>query len=89
VKNQGVLLSEGGKGQTLHTLQRRKANWIRRILRRSCFLNMLLKERDRKTGKKTLETTGWRYGKEKILDLNSWWTRFGRDYGPIVKQTTN
>jgi hypothetical protein len=40
---------------------------------------MLLKERDRKTGKKILETTGCHYGKEEILKLefmlNSLWKR--------------
>jgi len=36
----------------------KEANWIRHILHRSCFLNMLLKEREGKTGKNILVTTG-------------------------------
>jgi hypothetical protein len=67
-----------GKG-ALHTIQRRKANWICHILHKSCCLNILLKEWDGKTRKKTLETNEWLYGKEKVLELeyvvNSLWKR--------------
>jgi len=49
---------------------------------------------DRKTRKKTETDTGkkkkkgyWKM-KEEALDRNHWRTRFGKGYGPVVRQTT-
>jgi hypothetical protein len=38
--------SQGGE-EYLHTIKRRKANWIGYILRRNCLLKHVLKERYR------------------------------------------
>jgi len=34
------------------------------------------------------ETTGYWQQKEGAIDLTLWRTRFGRSYGPVVRQTT-
>ena len=51
VRNGEVLHSVKEKKNILHTIKRRKANWIGHILRRNCLLNMLLKERQREGDK--------------------------------------
>jgi hypothetical protein len=86
----------------LHTIKRRKANWIGHILRRNCLLKHAiegnLEERIEMTGRggrrrKQLldnlkETIRYWKLKEEALDRTLWRTRFGRGYGPVVRQTT-
>ena len=45
VKNEEVLHTVKEERNILHTIKRRKANWIGHILHRNCLLNKLLKER--------------------------------------------
>ena len=45
VKNEEVLHTVKEERNILHTIKRRKANWIGHILCRNCLLNKLLKER--------------------------------------------
>jgi hypothetical protein len=86
----------------LHTIKRRKTNWIGHILRRNCLLKHVtegkLERRTEMTGrrgrrrKQLLDDLKekrryWKL-KEEALDRNLWGTRFGRDYGPVVRQTT-
>ena len=78
----------------LHTLQRRKANWIGHRLRRNCFLKHVI---ERKVGGR-IEVTGrrerrreqlmddltekrryWKL-KQEALDRTLWRTHFGRGY---------
>jgi hypothetical protein len=85
----------------VHTIKRRKANWIGHILRRNCLLKHVIE--GQLEGR--IETTGrrgrrrkqllydlkekiryWKL-KEEALDRTLWRTRFGRDYGPVVRQT--
>jgi hypothetical protein len=85
----------------LHTIQRRKANWIGHILRRNCLLKHAI---EGKLGGR-IEMTGirgrrrkqllddlrekkryWKL-KEEALDRTVWRTRFGRGYGPVLRQT--
>jgi hypothetical protein len=86
----------------LHTIKRRKANWIGHILRRNCLLKHVIE--GKLQGR--IETTGrrgrrrkqllddlkekkryWKL-KEEALDRILWRTCFGRGYGPVVRQTT-
>jgi hypothetical protein len=86
----------------LHTIKRRKANWIGHILHRNCLLKYViegkLEGRTEMTGirgrrrKQLLDYLKekrryWKL-KEEALDRTLWKTRFGRDYGPVVRQTT-
>jgi hypothetical protein len=85
----------------LHTIKRRKANWIGHILRRNCLLKhviegklegrievMRIQGRRRKQLLDDLKKTRryWKL-KEEALDRIVWRTRFGRGYGPVVRQT--
>jgi hypothetical protein len=87
---------------TLHTMKRRKANWIGYILRRNCLLKHVIERklegriemtgRRGRRGKRLLydlkeKRRYWKL-KEEALDRTLWRTRFGRDYGPVVRQTT-
>jgi hypothetical protein len=42
VRNEAVLHGVKGERNILHTIKRRKANWIGHILRRNCLLNHLI-----------------------------------------------
>jgi hypothetical protein len=86
----------------LRTIKRRKANWIGHILRRNCLLNNVIEgqlegrievnERRGRRRKQLLDDLKekrryWKL-KEDALDRKLWGTRFGKDYGPVVRQTT-
>jgi hypothetical protein len=85
----------------LHTIKRRKANWIGHILRRNCLLKHVIEEklegRTEMTGRRGRRRKQlldglkekkryWKL-KEEALDRTLWRTRFGRGYGPVVRQT--
>jgi hypothetical protein len=86
----------------LHTIKRRKANWTGHILRRNCLLKHViegkLEGRTEMTGRRRRrckqllddlkeKRRHWKL-KEEALDRTLWRTRLGRDYGPVVRQTT-
>jgi hypothetical protein len=86
----------------LHALNRRKANWIGHILRRNCLLKHVmegkLEGRIEVTGRRGRRRRQllddlkekrryWKL-KEEALDRIVWRTRFGRGYGPVLRQTT-
>jgi hypothetical protein len=78
-----------------------KANWIGHILRRNCLLKHViegkLEGRIQVTGrrgrrrKQLLDDLKakrkYRKLKEEALDRTVWRTRFGRGYGPVVRET--
>jgi hypothetical protein len=83
-------------------MRRKKANWIGHILRRNCLLKHVIegkvkgkievKER-RWRGRKQLhddikENRRYRKLTEETLYHTVWKTRFGRSYGPVVRQLT-
>jgi hypothetical protein len=86
----------------LQIIKRRKANWIGHILRRNCLLKHVIEgktdgrievtERRGRRRKQLLddlkEKRGYWKSKEEALDRTLWRTRFGRGYGPVVRQTT-
>jgi hypothetical protein len=101
VRNGEVLHRVKDDRNILNTIKRRKANWIGHILHRNCLLKHIiegkLEGRTQMTGKqgrcKQLlddlqeKRRYWKL-KEDALDHTKCRTRFGRGYGPVVRQTT-
>jgi hypothetical protein len=96
-----VLLRVKEQRNILHEISKRKANWIGHILRRNCLLHEVtegkIKGGIEVTGRRgrrrrTLlddlkERRGYCHLKEKALDRTMWRARFGRGFGPVVRQT--
>jgi hypothetical protein len=86
----------------LHEIRKRKANWIGHILRRNCLLQRVTEgkiqggrevtgiqgRRRRKLLDDLKERRGYSHLKEEALDRTRWTARFGRGFGPVVRQTT-
>ena len=86
----------------LREIRKRKANWIGHILRRNCLLKQVIEGKikgrmdvTRRRGrrrKKLLndlkDRRGYSHLKEEALDRTIWRNRFGRGFGPVVRQTT-
>jgi hypothetical protein len=101
VRNEEVLHRVKEERNIVHTIKRRKANWIGHILRRDCLLKHViegkLEGRIEMTGRRgrrrkqllddLTEKRRYRKLKEEVLDRTLWRTRFGRGYGPVVTQT--
>jgi hypothetical protein len=102
VRNEEVLHRGKEERNIIHTIKRRKANWIGHILHRNCLLKHVIEgklevriEMSGRQGrgcKQLLDDLkkkrrSWKL-KEEALDRTLWRTRFGRDYGPVVRQTT-
>jgi hypothetical protein len=102
VRNEDVLLRVKEQRNILHEILKRKANWIGHILRRNCLLQRVIEEkikggievigRRRRRRRKLLddlkERRGYSHLKEESLDRTMWRARFGRGFGPVVRQTT-
>jgi hypothetical protein len=102
LRNEEVLHRVKEERNIVHTMQRRKANWIGHILRRNCLLKHVIEGkldgrievmgRRGRRRKQLLDDLkekkrNWKL-KEEALDRTLWRTGFGRGYGPIVRQTT-
>jgi replicative superfamily II helicase len=102
VRNEEVLHRVKEERNILRTIKRRKADWIGHILRRNCLLKHVIEEklegrmemtvRRGRRRKQLLDDLKekrryWKL-KEEALDRTLWRIRFGRDYGPVVRQTT-
>jgi hypothetical protein len=99
VRKEDVLLRVKERRNILHEIRKRKANWI---LRRNCLLQRVTEgkvqggievtERQVRRHRKLLddlkERRGYSHLKEEALDRTMWRARFGRGFGPIVRQTT-
>jgi hypothetical protein len=102
VRNEEVLLRVKEQRNILHEISKWKANWIGHILRRNCLLQQVIegniKGRIKVTGRpgrrrrKLLydftERRGCSHLKEEAIDRTIWRARFGRGFGPVVRQTT-
>ena len=102
VKNEEVLLRVNEQRNILHEIRKRKANWIGHILRRNCLLKQVIEGKIKgwievtgrrgRGGKKLLDELkdkrGYSHLKEEALDRTTWRARFGRGFGPVVRQTT-
>jgi hypothetical protein len=101
VRNEEVVLSVKEQRNILHEISKRKANWIGHILRRNCLLQRVIEgkikgrievrgrrgRRRRKLLDDLKERRGYSHLKEKALDRTMWTARFGRGFGPVVRQT--
>jgi len=101
-RNEEVLLTVKEQRNILHEIRKRKANWIGHILRRNCLLQRVIEGkkqggievtgRQGRRRKKLLddlrEGRGYSHLKEEALDRTMWTARFGRGFGPVVRQTT-
>jgi hypothetical protein len=102
VRNEEVLHRVKEERNVLHTIKRRKANWIGHIWRRNCLLKQViegkLEVRIEVTGRRgrrrrqllddLKEKRRYCKLKEEALDRTVWRTRFGRGCGPVASQTT-
>jgi hypothetical protein len=83
-------------------IKRRNANWIGHIVRKNCLLKHVTEgklegriEMTGRRGRRPMQLLDdlkekrryWKL-KEEALDFTLWRTRFGRGYGPVVRQTT-
>ena len=85
----------------LHEIRKRKANWIGHISRRNCLLQRVIEgkikggievtgrrgRRRRKPLDDLKKRRGYCHLKEEALDRTMWRPRFGRGFGPVVRQT--
>jgi hypothetical protein len=85
----------------LHEISKRKADWIGHILRRNCLLQRVIESkiewgievtgrrgrRRRKLLDDLKEKRGYSHLKEEALVRTMWRTRFGRGFGPVIRQT--
>jgi len=97
-RNEEVLLRVKEQRNILHEISKRKANWIRHILRRTCLPQRVIEEnikggievtgrwgrRSRKLLDDLKERKGYSHLKEEALDRTM---RRGR-FGPVVRQAT-
>ena len=102
VRNEEVLLRVKEQRNILHEIRKWKANWIGHILRKNCLLQRVTEGKIQRgievTGRQgrrrmTLlddlkERRGYSHLKEEALDHTVWRARFGRGFGPFVRQTT-
>jgi hypothetical protein len=101
VRNDEVLLRVNEQRNILHEIRKRKVNWIGHILRRNCLLKQVIEgkikgemEVTRRRGRRRRkllddlqDKRGYSHLKEEALDLTMWRARFGRGFGPVVRQT--
>jgi hypothetical protein len=100
VRNEDVLLRVKEQRNILHEIRKRKGNWIGHVLRRNCLLQGVIEERikggievigirgrrRRKLLDDLKERRGYSHLKE-ALDRTMWRVRFGRGFGPVVRET--
>jgi hypothetical protein len=101
VRNEKVLIRVKEQRNILHEMSKRKVNWIGHILRRNCLLQQVFEGKikggievtgRRGRGRRKLqndlkERRGYSHLKEEVLDRTIWRARFGRGFGPVVRQT--
>jgi hypothetical protein len=101
VRNEEVLQRVKEERNIVHTIKRRKADWIGHILCRNCFLKHVIEgklegriemrddeEEDVSVYWMIQETRRYWNLKQEILDRTLWITRFGGVCGSVVRQTT-
>jgi len=102
VRNEEILRRVKEQRNILHKISKRKTKWIGHILRRNCLLQRFIEgkikggievtggrgRRRRKLLDDLKERRGYSHLKEEALDHTMWRARFGRGFGPIIRQTT-
>ena len=90
------------KGGFCYEIRKWKANWTGHILRRNCLLQRVTEGKIQggievigRQGRRRMkllddlkERRGYSHLKEEALDRTMWTARFGRGFGPVVRQTT-
>jgi hypothetical protein len=101
VRNENVLLRVKEQRNILHEIRKRKSNWIGHILRRNNLLQRVTEgkikggievtgrqgSRRRKLLDEKKKKRRYSHLKEEALDRTIWRVRFGRGFGPVVRQT--
>jgi hypothetical protein len=97
VNSKAVLHRVKEERNIVHTIRRRKANWIGHILRRNCLQGHIIEGKiigTRRRGRRRKQhlddlKEARRYWKltEEALDRTLWRTPFGSGYGPVARQT--
>jgi len=101
VRNEQVLLRVKEQRNVVHEISKRKANWIGHILCRNCFLQWVIEgmikgeievtgrrgTRRRKLLDDLKERRGYSHLKEEALNCTMRSARFGRGFGPVIRQT--
>ena len=102
VRNEEVLLRVKKQRNILHEIRKWKANWIVHILHRNCLLQRVIEgkiqggievtgrqgRRCRKLLDDLKERRRYCHLKEEAVDRTVWRARFGRGFGPAIRQTT-
>jgi len=98
VRNEEVLHRVNAERNTLHTRNRRKTNLIGHIWRMNCLLKHVVGGKIGVRGTRGRRCTqllndlkekrGYWKLKEGARDRTFWRTRFGKGYGPVIRQTT-
>ena len=102
VRNEEVLLRVNEQRNILHEIRKRKADWIRHILRRNCLLNQVIEgkikgevevtrrrgRRRRKLLDELKKRRGYSHLKEEALERTMWRYHFGGGFEPVVRQNT-
>jgi hypothetical protein len=100
VRHEEVLLRVKEQRNIPHEISKRKTNWIGHILRRNCLVQRIIEgkikggrevtgrrgRRHRKRLDDLKEWRGYSHLKEEALDRTKWRARFGRGFGPVVRQ---
>jgi hypothetical protein len=101
LRNEEVLLWVKEQRNILHEISQQKANWIGYILHRNWLLRQVIEGNIKRgievTGRRgrrrrnllddLKERRGCYYLKEETMDRTMWTARFGRGFGPVVRQT--
>ena len=101
MRNEEVLLSVKEHRNILHQISKRKSNWIGHILRRNCLLQGVIEGKTKggievtgrrgRRRRKLLDDLkvrrGYSHLNKEALDRTMWRARFGRGFGPVVRQT--
>jgi hypothetical protein len=94
VRNE-VLFRVNEQRNILYETRKRKGNWIDHILRRNCLLKQVIEGKikeemkvTRRRRRKKRDRRGYSHLKEETVDRTMWRNRFGRGFGPVVRQNT-
>jgi len=102
VRNEEDLLRVNEQRNILHEISKRNAKWIGHILCRNCLLQRVIEgkikggievtgrrgRRRRKLLDDLKESRGYSHLEEEALDCTMWRARFGRGFGPLLRQIT-
>jgi hypothetical protein len=102
VRNEDVLLRVKKQRNILHEIRKQKANLIGHILRRNCLLQRVIEGKIQGwievTGRRGTkcrklldglkEKRRFSHLNEEALDRTMWTARFGKGFGPVIRQTT-